>query len=243
MSSSSLIPSPRDTGGGQGGGLSDQQEAPETSKTPVTYTHHNTIAEFLDGTAAKLPAPGGGSVAALVGALSAAIGEMVLNYSIGKKGLEAHQDRLKEVLAELHRARQVMLQLVVEDQSAYQALTGAKKLPKDSPDRDAQFNSALLASIRTPEAIAATAASILDLCQGLVPIVNYYLLSDLAVCADLAMATVRCGIYNVRVNLADVTDPADRERIESTLSSIFSRSLSLIQKVSPAIWSRNREGK
>ena len=123
----------------------------------MTYNHHNTIAEFLDGTAARQPAPGGGSVAALVGALSAAIGEMVLNYSIGKKGLEAHQTALKQALAEMHRARQVMLELVTEDQSAYQAFTAARKLPGDAPDRDEQFNSALLASIRTPEAIAATA--------------------------------------------------------------------------------------
>ena len=209
----------------------------------VLYNHHNTIAEFLDGTAAKQPAPGGGSVAALVGALSAAIGEMVLNYSIGKKGLEAHQDALKAALAELHRARQVMLELVTEDQSAYQALTAARKLSPDAPDRESQFNSALLASIRTPEAIAATAASILDLCQRLVPIVNYYLLSDLAVCADLAMSTVRCGIYNVRVNLSDVSDPADRQKIELTVGSILTRSLASIQKVSPAIWSRNKEGK
>jgi len=209
----------------------------------VTYNQHNTIAEFLDGTAARQPAPGGGSVAALTGALAAAIGEMVINYSIGKKGLEAHQDRLKEQLAELHRARQVMLELVTEDQSAYQALSATKKLPNDSPDRDRQFNAALLASIRTPEAIAATAASMLDLCQRLVPIVNYYLLSDLAVCADLAMATVRCGIYNVRVNLAEVSDPSDRQKIESTLASILARSLTLIQKVSPAIWARNAEGK
>ncbi len=213
------------------------------SRGNVTYNQHNTIAEFLDGTAAKQPAPGGGSVAALVGALSAAIGEMVLNYSIGKKGLEAHQDALKEALGELHRARQVMLELVTEDQSAYQALTAARKLPQDAPDRKRHLESALLASIRTPEAIAATGASILELCQRLVPIVNFYLLSDLAVCADLAMATVRCGIYNVRVNLADVTDPADREKIEATLGSIMSRALGLIQQVSPAVWQRNREGK
>jgi formiminotetrahydrofolate cyclodeaminase len=204
----------------------------------VTYNSHNTIAEFLDAAAAKQPAPGGGSVAALTGALAAAIGEMVINYSVGKKGLEPHQDALKSALAELHRARQVMLELVTEDQNAFQALTAAKKLPRDSPGRDAQFNSALLASVRTPEAVAAAAASILDLCQRLVPVVNQYLLSDLAVCADLAMATVRCGIHNVRVNLADVSDPADRQKIESTLASILSRSLALIQKVSPAIWSR-----
>ena len=67
--------------------------------------------------------------------------------------------------------------------------------------------------------------------------------TDLAVCADLAMATVRCGIYNVRVNLADVTDPGDRQKIESTLAILLDRGLGIIQRVSPAIWERNRSGK
>src|SRR5882724_10627898 len=147
----------------------------------MPYDANCTIAQFLDGTAAKQPAPGGGSVAALTGALAAAIGEMVLNYSIGKKGLEAHQEQLKSCLAELHRARQIMLELVIEDQSAYQALNAAKKLPAGSLERNAQFPAAILASIRTPEAIAATAAGILELCDRLVGIVNFYLLSDLAV--------------------------------------------------------------
>lgn len=209
----------------------------------MPYDADCTIAQFLDGTAAKQPAPGGGSVAALAGALAAAIGEMVLNYSVGKKGLEAHQDQLKSALAELHRARQIMLELVVEDQTAYQALTAAKKLPAGSPERQAQFPIALLASIRGPEAIAATAAGILDLCERLVGVVNYYLLSDLAVCAELAMATARCGVYNVRVNLADVTDPADLAKIEATTAAILARALSLVQRVVPAIWARNRSGK
>ena len=209
----------------------------------MAYDRAITIADFLDTTAAKQPVPGGGSVAALVGALAAAIGEMVVNYSVGKKGLEAQLDDLKAALAQLHRARQVMLELMVEDQLAYQAFSAARKLPPGSAQREEAFPVALLASIRTPEAIAATALAILELCERLVEKVNFYLLSDLAVCADLAMATVRCGIYNVRVNLPDVDDPADRQKIESTISSLLSRALLTIQRVSPAVWERNRSGK
>lgn len=208
----------------------------------MPYDATTTIARFLDGTAARQPAPGGGSVSALVGALAAAIGEMVVNYSIGKKGLEAFQDELRSALAELHRARQLMVELMVEDQNAYQALSEARKLPKDSPERKSRFPAALLASIRTPEAIAATGVAMLELCGRLAGQVNYYLLSDLAVCAELAMAAVRCGIYNVRVNLADVTDPVDRERIEQTIGHVFSRATLLIQQVSPRIMERQRQG-
>jgi formiminotetrahydrofolate cyclodeaminase len=209
----------------------------------MAYDQNNTIAQFLDGTAARQPAPGGGSVSALVGALSAAIGEMVVNYSVGKKGLEAHQAALKQALAELNRARRLMVELIVEDQNAYQALSAARKLPEDSQDKKAQFDAALLASIRTPEATAATALAILELCERLVGIVNLYLLSDLAVCADLAMATVRCGIYNVRVNLVDVHDPADRKKIEATMARLLSRGTEIIKRVAPAIWERSRSGK
>jgi formiminotetrahydrofolate cyclodeaminase len=207
----------------------------------VTYDQQNTIAQFLDGTAAKQPAPGGGSVTALGGALSAAIGEMVLNYSVGKKGLEAHQDDLRAALAELYRARQLMLELMAEDQSAYQALTAARKLPKESPEWRSQYPAALLASIRTPEAIAATALAILSRCDRVCDLVNPYLLSDLAVCGELAMCTLRCGVYNVRVNLAQVSDPADRSRIEATMAQLFERALPIIQRLIPRIWRRIEE--
>jgi hypothetical protein len=98
---------------------------------------------------------------------------------------------------------------MVEDQRAYEGLTAAKKLPEGSRERGDRLPAALLASITTPQAVGAAAAAILGLCDRLVDRVNFYLLSDLAVCADLAMATVRCAAYNVRVNLSDVGDAAE----------------------------------
>ena len=209
----------------------------------MPYDSAYTLAQFLDGAAAKQPAPGGGSVTALVGALAAAIGEMVLNYSVGKKGLEAHQDELKSAVAELYRARQLLLELMIEDQSAYEALTVARKLPKDSAQWKSDYPAALLASIRTPEVIAATGVAILELADRLVDRVNYYLLSDLAVCAELAMATVRCGIYNVRVNRSELTDPADLRRVDEAVGRMLSHATSIIRRVIPRIWDRNAQGK
>jgi len=72
-----------------------------------------------------------------------------------------------------------------------------------------------------------------------VSFVNPYLLSDLAVCADLAMATARCSVYNVRANLPDVPDAADRERIETAVGQTLSNAAVLIQGVSPRIWARH----
>jgi len=199
------------------------------------------IGTFLDAAAAKQPTPGGGSVAALAGALAASMGEMTLNYSVGKKGLEAHQDVLAPALRELTHARAVLVQLMAEDQGAFAAVTAARKRPEADPDRDACFAAALLACIRIPQAMAATGVAMIELVDRITNFGNPYLLSDLAVCAELSMATVRCALYNVRVNLADLKDPADRTNIEKTSTEILTRATNLIQRVVPRIWDRQEQ--
>lgn len=199
-----------------------------------------TLSDFLNAAAAKKPTPGGGSITALVGALAATMGEMTLNYSIDKKGLEAFQDELRPALVELGKARALLIQLMVEDQGAFDAVNTARKLPSDDPERAGRFDAALLACIRIPEAMAATGVAILGVVDRIANFVNPYLLSDLAVCADLAMATTRCAIYSVRANLVDVKDPGDRAAIESTIRSLLTHAGGLIQRVAPRIWERHQ---
>jgi glutamate formiminotransferase/formiminotetrahydrofolate cyclodeaminase len=163
---------------------------------------------------------------------------MVVSYSIGRKDLGEHQDELKVALTELARAQQVMLELMVEDQAAYEALTAARKLPEDDPARRGKFDAALLACIRIPQSVGATASAILQLCDRLVERVNKNLLSDLAVCAELAIATVRCAAYNVKVNLADVADPNERSQIELGSLKEISDGGPLVRSVIGRIWAR-----
>ena len=86
--------------------------------------------------------------------------------------------------------------------------------------------------------MAATAVAVLGVCDRVINFVNFHLLSDLAVAADLAMATARCAVYNVRVNLSDIADPHERQTIESTIGQTLSHAAVLIQRVSPRIWAR-----
>ena len=179
---------------------------------------------------------------ALAGALAAAMGEMVLAYSVGKKSLQQHAGELNAAAAELHRARQVLLGLMVEDQGAYAAISGVRKLPESSSDRREKEPAALLACIRVPQAMAATAVAVLELCDRLADKVNHHLLSDLAVCAELAMATVRCASYNVRINLNDLSDAADRQSLERATNQMVAHALAIIQRVGPRIWERVGRG-
>jgi formiminotetrahydrofolate cyclodeaminase len=201
-----------------------------------------TIEKFLDAAAAKQPTPGGGSAAALAGALAAALGEMVLNYSVGKKGLEEHAPQLKHALGEFHRAREMMLEWMSEDQAAYEAMSKARKMPADDPERKSAIALASRLCLSIPQFMATTAVEVIALADGAVEIVNSHLLSDLAVCAELAMATTRVAIYNVRVNLPDVADVLKRQKIEEECGAALSRATAMIQRVIPRIWQRASQG-
>lgn len=203
------------------------------------YDSNTTIADFLNAAAARQPTPGGGSVSALAGALAASMGEMVLNYSIGRKGHEAKGEALRPLLAEFTRARQMLLDLMEEDQAAFELVSRLRKLPADDAERTEKYPAAMLACIRVPETMAATAVAMLELCDRVVDDVNPYLLSDLAVCADLAMATTRCAVYNVRVNLKDLPDDQDRQAVQRRTLQLLSKAGVLIQEVSQRIWTRD----
>lgn len=199
----------------------------------MTYGPEQSIESFLAAASAKQPVPGGGSVAALAGALAAAMGEMVVNYSIGKKDLAEHQPALQSAITQLAHARSMLLELMVEDQDAYQAYTALRKLPAGDPQL-AEKPKLAQACVDVPLSIGATALAVLTLAEKSVDVVNKWLLSDLAVASELAMATVRCAGYNVAVNLPELP-PDAAARARKTMTTMLEHGSSAIRKVIPAI--------
>ena len=177
----------------------------------MIYDTQVSVQTFLDSAAGKQPTPGGGSVAALTGALAASMAEMAVNYSVGKKGLGGVPDRTSwcRRRRHFHAARRAFERLVVEDQKAFEEMSAARKVRDADP---ARWEAAVRAGISVPREIVSVAASVLELCDNVVNFVNPMLLSDLSVAADLAMVTVRCGIYNARVNLLEIKDEAGPPR-------------------------------
>ena len=103
----------------------------------------STIGAFLDALASKVPAPGGGAAAGVVGATAAATAGMVVSYSLGRKSLADHQGFLVECEGRLSRARAMFLALADEDAAAYTVLNGLMKLPEDHPERVAGWAGAV----------------------------------------------------------------------------------------------------
>lgn len=196
------------------------------------YVRDTTIDIFLAAAAAKRPTPGGGSVAALAGALAASMGEMVVNYSLGRKDLSPHAGLHARAVVEFSRARGMLLELMEEDQLAFAALTAVKKMPAEAPGRAATLDAAVASALGVPQAIAATGLAILRLAVSLADNSNKWLSSDLAVCGELALATVRCGNINVRANLPELASESVRAVVGADCDSLSAEGVTLIKALS-----------
>lgn len=164
------------------------------------------IHQALDAVAAKTPAPGGGFVASAVGGLAAALGQMVLAYSLGKKRLAAHEAVNQAAAERLAAARALLLALAGEDAQAYELVNELSRLPSDDPRRKAQLPAAAMAATQAPVATAAACADLLRLFETMTATTNEHLRSDLAIAAILADAGARACRWNVLVNLPGLVD-------------------------------------
>jgi formiminotetrahydrofolate cyclodeaminase len=181
-----------------------------------------TVEEFADRLAARTPTPGGGAVAAVTAAHAAALGSMVLEFTVGKEKWATHEDGNRRALARLGELRASALALADRDAAAYAALNALWKLPKDDPSRARAWDAAVAEAIDAPQAILDLAAEVAGACAGLGASTNPNLASDLAIAVDLARAAARAAAHNVEVNLPSVADAAAREARRARMAAALS---------------------
>lgn len=146
-----------------------------------------SLKKYLADLSAKLPAPGGGSAAALTASLGAALISMVVNFTLGKPKYAAYEKELKEVLEKSEKLREDFLNLVDLDVTAYQS--------KDARN-----------ALDVPFMVARLCFEGIKLCPGLISKGNINLISDVAVAAVLLDAAFACAYFNVEINLKSLND-------------------------------------
>ena len=169
-----------------------------------------TLTEFADALGSDQTAPGGGSAAALAGALGGALAVMVARLTLGRAKYAAHQDEMAvvEIRADLLKTK--LLALVDADTAAYNQVTDAYKLPKDTEaqkvERAAAVQAAFKAATEVPLATAEASAEVLALAGQVAARGNRNAASDAAVAALLAHAGLLGAVRNVRINLGSLQD-------------------------------------
>lgn len=167
---------------------------------------------FVASVAAPTPAPGGGSVAAHVGALAAALAQMVAGLTVGRKKYAAVDAEMRALALRASALVNELTTLVARDARAYQAVTLAYKLPKEPADaaarRSAAVDDALVGAAEVPLETARACAAVAELAATVARQGNVNAVSDAGVAALLAEAACRGAAYNVRINVSSMSDRA-----------------------------------
>jgi len=170
------------------------------------------VTAFLDELASSAPAPGGGSVAALSGALGAALVSMVCNLTVGKKKYADVQEDIKALLAQSEALRKELVELLEADVQVYTEVSRAMKMPRATDEekaaRTVTMQKALKAATDVPMQVAEACVEVMELCQPAAEKGNVNAVSDAGVAVLMAEAGLRSAALNILINLAWIKDEA-----------------------------------
>jgi glutamate formiminotransferase/formiminotetrahydrofolate cyclodeaminase len=190
-----------------------------------------SLADFADETASESPAPGGGSIAAYVGSLGAALGAMVANLSAHKKGWDARWAEFSAWAAQGQRYKDELLRLVDADTRAFNGIMNAFGLPKGNEAEKALRSRAIQEATRTaievPLRVMEVAHATLSLIKAMASDGNPNSVSDAGVGALCVRAAVQGAFLNVRINASGYED-------KTFVADILSRGAALAEKTDTA---------
>jgi len=168
------------------------------------------VSQFLDALASSAPAPGGGSVAALSGALGAALLSMVCNLTVGKKKYANVEQDIKAILEKSESLRHKLADLLQADVQAYTAVSQAMKMPRATEEEKAAraetLQKALKGATEVPLQIAEACVEVIALCQPAAEKGNKNAVSDAGVAILMAEAGLRSAALNILINLGWIED-------------------------------------
>ena len=176
----------------------------------MSTLRNKTVEGFVAELASSSPAPGGGSAAALSGALGASLVSMVCRLTIGKKEYKPFEKEAETVLEQSDLLRIDLVSAIDRDAEAFDRVMDAFRLPKGSDDEKTRRSAAIQAAFReaceSPRNTAMKCLEVLRLCELLLGKVNVNAISDLGVAASSAHTGLEGALMNVAINLPSIKD-------------------------------------
>jgi formiminotetrahydrofolate cyclodeaminase len=181
---------------------------------------HQSIGDFLGQLAARMAAPGAGATAAVEAALSASLVAMVGRFTKD----EAHADVVSEIVAAADVQRDACLEAAADDEAAFSSVAQAMKMPRgtaaEKEERRRRLSEVSLDATRPPLAVLASAAELVSLATGLLPIANRNLVSDVAAATAAARAAATTARLAVEANLPFIDDDAARADLVAAVAVV-----------------------
>ena len=182
-----------------------------------------TVEDFIEQLASPNPTPGGGSASALAGAMAAAMVEMACNLTVGREKFRDVEEVLQVVRTRASELRAQLLASVDEDTDAYDQVSQAYKLPKDTDQQKAARSEAIQKALQyateVPLRVAKAALETSQLAQIAIEKSNPSVASDARVARVLADAAREGAVANVEINLGSIKDADYISRIQEELEA------------------------
>lgn len=192
-------------------------------------------AEFVDLLASDAPAPGGGSAAALEGALGAALTAMVCSLTVGKQKYAEYQELASDTRKKANGLRDRFLDAMERDTQSFNAVSAAFKLPKDTEEekaaRSAAIQEGLKGCTRPPLEMMELAVEALELTAAVLGRSNESAASDLGVSALSLRAAIQGAWLNVLINIGSLKDAAAAEDFRRRGEALLERALPLADRI------------
>jgi len=193
------------------------------------------VSNFLNELASNSPTPGGGSVAALAGALGAALISMVGNLTVGKKKYEDVEEDIKKIISSSEKLRYELSQLIEEDVKVFNNFMATYKMPKETEDekkkRAEMIQESLIKAAKVPLKVAYKCLDILILSQEAAEKGNVNVVSDAGVAVLMAEAALESAILNVKINLKMIKDEKTKEEFSSSIQELLLKEKGQKEKV------------
>jgi methylenetetrahydrofolate dehydrogenase (NADP+)/methenyltetrahydrofolate cyclohydrolase len=200
-----------------------------------------TCGDFAEALASKAPVPGGGGASALVGALSAALGSMVGNLTVGRKKYAAVETDIYAMLEKLNPLRERLLALVDEDAEAFEPLAAAYAIPKDSPERGTVMEDALTKACSAPLEMMLCCCEVISLLDEMLEKGSAMLVSDVGVGAVCGKAALIGASMNIFINTRSMADKHVAESFEKKADDMLVTYCALADRISAEVTRRIRK--
>ena len=193
------------------------------------------VSNFLDELASNSPTPGGGSVAALTGALGAALISMVGNLTVGKKKYEDVEEDIKKIISSSEKLRYELSQLIEDDVKVFNNFMATYKMPKETEDekriRAEKIQKSLIKAAKVPLRVAYKCLDIMSLSKEVAEKGNINVVSDAGVAVLMAEAALESAILNVKINLKTIKDEKTKGELSSSIKEILLKEKGQKEKV------------
>lgn len=181
---------------------------------------HQTVQSFLDELASSASTPGGGSAAAIMGSMGAALTSMVCNLTVGKKNYVEVEEEMRSALQKAEALRAELTDLIAADVEVFDKVMAAYGLPKQTDEekktRSDAIQDALKEATDVPLHCARLCREVIDVGQAVAENGNKNVISDSGVSALAAHAALRSAALNVYINLGAIKDESfAQNRLES----------------------------